>query len=85
MLCASIFKEKRPVSIFFTKRNLCQTHSGGTIEDTRDRKVYVIPPKYIKNIDCKIAPLKDLIKNPVKNNGSLGCRVSKENDKQSDF
>ena len=29
--------------------------------------------------------LKDLIKNPVKNNGSLGCRVSKENDKQSDF
>ena len=57
----------------------------GTIEDTRDRKVYVIPPKYIKNIDCKIAPLKDLINNPVKNNGSLGCRVSKENDKQSDF
>jgi hypothetical protein len=57
----------------------------GIIEDTRDRKVYVIPTKHIKNIDCKIAPLKDLIKNPVINNGSLGTPSVDEKEKQSDF
>lgn len=57
----------------------------GRIEDTRDRRVYLIPLKHISKIDCKIAPLKELIKNPVINNGSLGRKSCNIQRKRSDF